>query len=185
MVKKMFTATKVEAEVSDVQQLLQQPGAFDLLHFCGHAEATGAELDDARLLLNERDDGTTENALLANTVRHMAQLKSDGGQPIVFLNACESGRRSRSFTSMGGFAEAFVGGGAGLFIGTHWSVGDEPARTFVEAFYRAFAQPDTGDAPMPLSVAVAKARQAARDGGDATWLAYVVYGHPQAVLRRR
>ena len=40
---------------------------------------------------------------------------------------------------MGGFAAAFVSRGAGVFIGTHWSVGDAPARTFIEAFYKSFA----------------------------------------------
>lgn len=182
MLKKLFKATPVKARALDVQKLLRTPGGFDLLHFGGHAEAAGAEQGDARLILDQLDDGTTENALLATTVAQTAQLESDGHRPIVVLNACESARMSRSFASMGGFASAFVSRGAGVFIGTHWSVGDAPARTFIEAFYKSFAKPKAGTKPLQLREAVMKARQAARDGGDATWLAYVVYGHPRAVI---
>ena len=89
---------------------------------------------------------------------------------------------SRSFASMGGFASAFVSRGAGVFIGTHWSVGDAPARTFIEEFYKSFAVRKPGAKPLELREAVMKARQAARHAGDATWLAYVVYGHPRAVV---
>jgi CHAT domain-containing protein len=182
MLKKLFKATPVKARALDIQKLLRTPGGFDLLHFGGHAEAAGAEQADARLMLDQLDDGTTENALLATTVAQTARLASDGHRPIVVLNACESARMSRSFASMGGFASAFVSRGAGVFIGTHWSVGDAPARTFIEAFYKSFAKPKAGAKPLQLREAVMKARQAARDGGDATWLAYVVYGHPRAVI---
>ena len=183
MMKKLFKATAVKARVLDVQKLLRRPGGFDLLHFGGHAEAAGEQQADARLILDQLEDGNTENALLATTVSQIAQLESDGHRPIVVLNACESARMSRGFASMGGFASAFVGRGAGLFIGTHWSVGDSPARTFIEEFYKSFTGHKHGAKPLQLREAVMKARQAARDAGDATWLAYVVYGHPRAVVR--
>lgn len=183
MLKELFKATPVKARAREVQKLLRTPGGFDLLHFGGHAEAAGDGQADARLLLDQLDDGTTENALFATTVAQIAQLESDGQRPIVVLNACESARMNRSFASMGGFASAFVSRGAGVFIGTHWSVGDAPARTFIEAFYESFAKPKTGAKALPLREAVQKARQAAREGGDATWLAYVVYGHPHARIR--
>jgi hypothetical protein len=94
----------------------------------------------------------------------------------VVLNACESGRGNRGFAGIGGFASAFVKGGAGVFIGTHWSVGEGPSRTFIEAFYKTLAAPDANGKGVRLLDAVSKARKAARKKGDATWLAYVVYG---------
>ncbi len=183
MIKALFkNAQRVPAQAFDVQQLVAAPGQFDLLHFAGHAEAAGEEQADARMLLDELGDGTTENALHAITVEGIAQLEQDGRRPIVVLNACESGRMARGLAKIGGFASAFVSRGAGVFVGSHWSVGDSPARSFIEAFYSAFAQPKAGKTPVMLKDAVIQARQAARQGGDATWLAYVVYGHPRAVV---
>jgi CHAT domain-containing protein len=77
---------------------------------------------------------------------------------------------------MGGFARAFIDAGAGVFVGTLWSVGDSPARDFTEEFYKQLK------AKKKLLTAVKKARQAAKVAGDATWLAYVVYGDPHAKL---
>ena len=84
MMKALFKATAVKARALDVQKLLRNPGSFDLLHFGGHAEAAGEQQVDARLLLDQLDDGSTENALLATTVAQTAQLQADGRRPSWF-----------------------------------------------------------------------------------------------------
>jgi hypothetical protein len=47
----------------------------------GHAEAASADQADARLLLDELNDGSTENVLKATTVEQTAQLAYDGPPP--------------------------------------------------------------------------------------------------------
>lgn len=79
-------------------------------------------------------------------------------------------------TGVGGFTQAFLRRGAGAFIGTLWSVGDSPARSFTEEFYDGLLKSVT------IAEATVKAREKARQAGDATWLAYVAYGHPHAKL---
>jgi CHAT domain-containing protein len=102
----------------------------------------------------------------------------DGSRPVIVLNACQTGRSGYALTGIGGFADAYVKRGAGAFVGGSWSVGDQPARTFTEAWYTALLGGDN------LAQATIRAREAARQAGDATWLAYVVYGHPHARLLR-
>lgn len=185
MLKRIFKGAKsIPSQLDAIESLLETPGAFDLLHFGGHGEAAGTESTHARLLIHGQiEDGKfVGDALSATTVEQTAQLKSASNQPIVVLNACESARRNREFAGMGGFADAFVKAGAGVFVGTHWSVGDGPARAFIEAFYQNFVAPKKK--AMRLSDAVTQARQAARNAGDATWLAYVVYGHPRCTVER-
>jgi CHAT domain-containing protein len=92
------------------------------------------------------------------------------------LNACQVARQGWHLTSAGGFADAFLRAGAGGFVGTLWAVGDAPARTFTETFYHALMAGKT------FAESAIAARQAARDAGDATWLAYAVYGHPHAIV---
>jgi hypothetical protein len=76
---------------------------------------------------------------------------------------------------MGGFAPALLNADAGLFIGTLWSVGDPPARTFMVALYKSLKAGKT------VAEEVSDAR-APSQAVDARWLAYVVYGHPHARL---
>jgi CHAT domain-containing protein len=59
-------------------------------------------------------------------------------------------------------------------VGTLWSVGDHPARTFTETFYQHLRAGAT------LAESTTAAREQARLAGNATWLAYAVYGHPNA-----
>ena len=181
LLKKLFTATQVKSKLNDIERLLEKPDAFDLLHFCGHGEAAGTESSQARLLIDGRMDGDrfVGDALKATTVEQSAQL---GGKmrPIVVLNACESARRNREFAGMGGFADAFVKAGAGAFVGTHWSVGDAPAFAFIDAFYQGLLK--SASKKQTLAKVVQQARLAARGKQDATWLAYVVYGHPHAIV---
>jgi CHAT domain-containing protein len=93
----------------------------------------------------------------------------------VVLNACQIGRARWRLTNIGGFPAAFLRRGAGAFVGTLWSVGDQPARTFTESFYTALVTNGRS-----LAEAALAGREAARKAQDATWLAYVVYGDPDA-----
>jgi CHAT domain-containing protein len=89
------------------------------------------------------------------------------------------GRAGYKLTGLGGFAQAFLSAGAGLFAGTLWSVGDRPAATFAQRFYKELR------AGTNLSEATIRAREQARQQGDASWLCYVVYGHPLAMLSQQ
>jgi CHAT domain-containing protein len=129
-------------------------------------------------------DGSSEPAtyvpeyLSAITVNSHANLSAPNvPQPIICLNACQAGRLAYELTGIGGFAKAFLKRGAGVFVGALWSVGDSPARTFVQDFY---LQLKSGS---DLATSTMHARETARAKGDATWLAYVVYGHPSAKLK--
>jgi CHAT domain-containing protein len=172
-----FHATPVDPQPAPVRRLLAGPGAFDLLHFACHGEAETGNIANARLRL----EGRVENRqyvpafLSATTVeQHAALTGPNGSRPIVVLNACQAGRAGYQLTGIGGFARAFLLRGAGLFVGTLWSVGDSPARSFTESFYLTLKQGST------VADATIAARAAAQQAGDATWLAYAVYGHPHA-----
>ncbi|WP_411884394.1 CHAT domain-containing protein [Polaromonas sp. YR568] len=178
MLKNRFGATEVPAQAEAVYSLLEKPGNFDLLHFACHGAANPMDIGTARLEMPGRlrsDGSLSEEDILATTVRHEAELRSGAMQPIVVLNACQSGISGYTLKGMGGFAEAFLQAGAGVFVGTGWSIGDTPALAFMNEFYAQFV-----DARKPLASAAAAARKKAREDGDATWLAYVVYGHPRA-----
>ena len=182
LLNRLFEAKAIGANVSDLQKLLQKQGSFDLLHICCHGVAAGEQFAQAQLFIKGEfvDAEFQGETLKAITVEQTAQLAPLDSQyrPIVVLNACESARANRSFTNLGGFAHAFVGAGAGAFVGSHWSIGDTPALAFIQAMYEAITQ--GGKGKMTLSEAVTKAREVARGKDDATWLAYVVYGHPRA-----
>lgn len=176
MLKKLFDARALDPDVSKLNQLLQKPDAFDLLHICCHGTAAGEDFSQAQLFIE--GEGET---LKATTVQQGADLAKEGAEyrPIVVLNACESGRANREFVGLGGFAHAFVGAGAGLFVGSQWSIGDSPALKFIQAMYEALK---SSKRQLTLSEAVTQARLKARGDQDATWLAYVVYGHPRATV---
>jgi hypothetical protein len=179
-----FGATPIEPHLNPVRKAISTPGTFDLLHFAGHGIATGGSVSDSRIMLEGSmvpgAAGQPEyepEELESTTIGQFADLQSrDGSRPIVVLNACQVGRLGRQLTSTGGFAEAFIGGSAGLFLSSLWSVMDEPARGFTEAFYDTMLKGGT------VADAARAGRARARAAGDATWLAYVVYGNPAATL---
>jgi hypothetical protein len=153
-------------------------GDFDLLHIACHGAADHAHIDASELILGDRltPHGVIPVSLGPTTVREEAKLKAR--HPLVFLNACESGRAGVSLTDMGGWPKAFLGAGAGAFVGTSWAVREKPAAAFARAFYDALLR----DAP--LSEAAREGRQAAKALGDGSWLAFVVYGEPAARRER-
>jgi hypothetical protein len=175
-----FGASPVRATPSGVLQLLRG-GRFDLLHFSGHGAADMEHILGARILLQGRKRGRSVEPqfLSATEVSENARWTRPGeAGPVVVLNACQTGREGILLTTAGGFADAFLDAGASAFISCLWSVHQQPSRAFVEKLYDELLD------GTPMAVATARARQAARERGDATWLAFVVYARPDAVLTR-
>jgi hypothetical protein len=180
--QQLFGAVSVTPQPTPVRDLLSEK-SFDLLHFACHAGAEGDDVSKGRILLEGRIEIVDKErkyipaTIDATVVDAYADMKeADGTRPVVVLNACQAGRAGYRLSSIGGFAQSFLKGGAGAFIGALWSVGDEPARTFTEEFYRQLLNKET------VAKAATLARDKAKAEGDATWLAYVVYAHPNAVL---
>jgi hypothetical protein len=176
-----FGATEVHATEQEVRQLLRRRGGFDLLHFSGHGLADQGNIGEAKIVLAGRTVGgaLVSDYLTSTTVAENAKLGNPSGAgPLVVLNACQVGRSGEGLSSLGGFARAFLEAGASAFVSCLWSVNQTPARIFVETFYGRLLDGDT------VATAALAAREAARASGDATWLAYVIYARPDAVLVR-
>ncbi|MBA3030129.1 MAG: CHAT domain-containing protein [Desulfobacteraceae bacterium] len=180
LLKSLFGAKPVKpATRPEVTKLLSLEGPFDLFHFAGHGEASEAQITDCRIELESAGAGTSSmlKDLTPDIVSGLCQLKGqDGTRPIVVLNSCRAGKMGYQITGLGGFAPAFLEREAGVFIGALWMIGDQPALTFIKAFYEALHEGKM------VSEAVNKGREKAYEAGDATYLAYVVYADPFAHL---
>lgn len=180
LLEKLFDAKPVKPPTRpEVTKLLSMQGPFDLFHFAGHGKASEAQITDCSIELEAA--GSDANKLLRDLtpdiVSGLCQLRNeDGTRPIVVLNTCQVGKIGRHITGLGGFAPAFLEREAGVFVGAQWMIGDQPALSFVEAFYQAL------HAGKNVSEAVTAGREKARLDGDATYLAYVVYADPFARL---
>jgi hypothetical protein len=96
-------------------------------------------------------------------------------RPLVFLNACRTAGSVPEYTRMVGWAQQFMGAGAGAFVGTLWPVRSESAGAFAEVFYGHLQSGES------LGRAALLARRTVvREQPDPTWLAYTVYGDPHA-----
>lgn len=142
-------------------------GVYDGWHFTGHGEFNSAEVNRSRILLEgaqalcpEDISGKVGNCGLPH--------------PLVFLNACQTGRGAMALTGMGGWAKRFIEAGAACFIGSLWSVYDDAAHEFSVAFYKQLLAGD------PIGRAARVARHAARRLDNPSWLAYTVFADPLA-----
>jgi len=150
-------------------------GAFDVLHFAGHAFFDAREPDQGGLLCDGKE------------VLRGADLASVGNLPaLVFCNACEAARVRKRATAgasparqfgmrrtMTGIAEAFLAGGVANFLGTHWPVGDDAAFAFSQSLYGSLL---TGER---LGDAVLTARRRLESMPTVDWADYVHYGSPE------
>ena len=150
-------------------------GAFDVLHFAGHAFFDARETGRGGLVCDGRE------------VLRGVDLASIGSLPaLVFCNACEAARvRKRASRgssparlfgmrrTMTGIAEAFLAGGVANFLGTHWPVGDDAALAFSQSLYGSLL---TGER---LGDAVLTARRRLESIPTVDWADYVHYGSPE------
>lgn len=145
-------------------------GTTGPLHFtCHNTFDTGGSGSSIAL-----EGGPFVPALLNSAVARRALERSS---PLVFINACRAAGVVPQYTQMLGWAQQFMGAGAGAFVGTLWAVRSDSAQRFAEAFYASLS------AGEPLGAAAHQARcHAGHDAADPTWLAYTVYGNPAAVV---
>ncbi|HEX9206606.1 MAG TPA: CHAT domain-containing protein [Steroidobacteraceae bacterium] len=152
-------------------------GAFDVLHFAGHAFFDPAEPGRGGLLC------AGEEILRGSDLDGLGHLPA-----LVFCNACEAARvrkphSVRAATRAGrwfgtkhavtGVAEAFLAGGVANFLGTHWPVGDEAALAFSQELYESLLAGAT------LGEAVLGARRRIEAIPSVDWADYVHYGSPE------
>jgi hypothetical protein len=154
--------------ISDLMPLVQliSKGRFGLLHFACHNRFDADDGSSIRL------DSLFTPTFLTTAASDQTLARTT---PVVFINACRSAGQVPSYNKLDGWAEKFLRAGAAAFIGTLWEVSDGMAREFAQELYRRLVGGDQ------LGKAVMAARQAvAGEPGDPTWLAYAVYGDPQA-----
>ncbi|MCY1143558.1 CHAT domain-containing protein, partial [Actinoplanes sp. Pm04-4] len=143
-------------------------GEAGLTHFACHAtyrnDGSGASISMC--------DGDFTPMMLATA---KAKETLTAGRPLVFINACRSAGAEPYFTEMMGWAQQFLGAGAGAFVGTLWDVRSTSAQNFAEEFYGRLMTGQT------LGLAAMHARKAVKNDMDPTWLAYTVYGDANAL----
>lgn len=99
-------------------------------------------------------------------------------RPMIFLDACHAGRSGLSIASAGGWAHEAMTAGASVFIAPLWEVDTRAAGIFAAQLYEELNSGAT------LGEAVAAARDRVRTEDETyTWLAYSVYGDPNARLQ--
>ena len=160
----------IPAETLEVAKAMKS-GNYDCWHFSGHGVAHHTEPNRSRILLEKREVLYPED--ISGAVCNLGKA-----HPMVFLNACQTGRGAFSLTHMGGWAARFLKAGAAAFVGTHWSVYDESASQFCETFYDRILNGTT------VGEAAREARLSIRKPGEPTWLAYTVFGDPVACVKR-
>lgn len=151
-------------ELADLQRLIDS-GHSGLLHFVCHNtfDAAGGRI------------GMAGGPFIPALLNRAAEYGSLRRRPLIFLNACTSAVNVPEYTTTMGWARQFMRAGAGAFIGTAWDVRSQTAQSFAEAFYTTLSGGAT------LGQSTLRARQAVcGNGSDPTWLAYTIYGDPQA-----
>jgi hypothetical protein len=161
------------ADRSSVEALIENP-SVRLWHFATHGDIDPKFPDEAALVLA---DGSR---WLAEDLHGPWQAAVAQGRPLVMMNACRVGRQAWSFTRLGGWVDAWVRRSrCGAFIGPQWSITDAAAAAFAEAIYNNLEYGRT----LAAATRAARAEVRAAFPGDATWLAYSLYAHPNMEAR--
>lgn len=148
-------------------------GKYDVIHYAGHAAFDEDKPDLSGLVLFDGE------VFFAQKIRRLLE-----GRPLVFLNACESGRTRNEQNPMKvtsflqkpaeGLASAFIYGGAHGCIGALWPIEDAPAANFAVEFYSKVLE------GYMIGEAMRQARlKILTDYPDQiTWAAFILYGDP-------
>jgi len=175
--KSIYNGEELNPDYDSLSGFLRDPKNTGVLHIACHGQTVDPDTlanFSSELLLSD----TQGDTISADAIGGMANF-SDSPDLIVFLNACQVGQTGGVLQNIGGFAEAFLNPsignpGVAAFIAPLWSVGDMSAETFSLTFYESLSNGDN------LNASFLKARLAAKELEDPTWLAYSLYGNPAA-----
>jgi CHAT domain-containing protein len=171
----------IPATMPDVLNAMKS-GQYDGWHFTGHGKLDPAKPNLSVLRL-EKGQNLQPGMLTMGSVQNLGKA-----QPLVFLNACQTGESIESLTGPAGWAERFLSAaadeehpenGAAAFIGAYWSIDSVSACAFARAFYDRLLKKDGGETKT-VGEAVLEARRVIKKENDPTWLAYPVFAHPLA-----
>lgn len=160
--------------MSKVQEVLDcvHKEPFTFLHFAGHGGVDKTKVNGSMIQLS---DGLLKSTSLR------ARFDSWPSRPLIFLNACDVGKLQSSISEPTGWAYQLVEKTrVGAFIGAMWDIDSELALTFTKEFYKHLLKDN-----MTIAEAFREARQFIRkvNPNDPTWLAYVLYSHPNAKFK--
>jgi hypothetical protein len=160
--------TNVEPTFSTLYRALAS-GVHDGWHFAGHGASVGDDANRWSIQLDGFPHFSAEDLL--------GEPKNLGlAKPLVFLNACTTGRGGLTLTGPGGWSRGFLDANAGAFVGTYWQVTDSKSKEIAKSFYQNLFK------GLPVGEAFRRARLDLhkKHKGDPTWLAYTVFAHPLA-----
>jgi CHAT domain-containing protein len=145
-------------------------GSYDWLHAAAHGSGRDPADQTISVWLENGEALTPDDLVGPQIERHIRARR-----PAFVLNACTVARSAWELTGMSGWANQLIKVGAGLFLAPLWSVTDDVAQVFVQTFYNELANNAC------VADAMREARMTARAmKGDPTWMAYVLFAHPNA-----
>lgn len=145
-------------------------GDYSWLHVASHGEySESASEQDAVIWLEGREYLAPQNLIGGKIMGNIYRSR-----PGFVFNTCYGSRQAWALTRLGGWANRLIGAGAGLFLAPMWTVRDDLASAFSEAFYDSLLRGKTA------AESLQSGRLAAKQSGNPTWLAYSLYAHPNA-----
>jgi hypothetical protein len=177
--KEAGTELRVYQNVTSAQMndLLLASQDYDVIHYAGHAHFDREHPERSALLVRRSNKNKGEpERFFAQKIRRLLE-----GQPLVFLNGCESASTAEEKQSgyvlrspAEGLASAFVYGGALGCVGSLWPLQDKHAAEFAVELYRPLLDGETlGEAMRNARLIIKK-----RYPDSATWATLVLYGDP-------
>ena len=164
---------RIPAAYDALSEALENPD-YDVLHLACHGEAEHDAIDEATLFLTDTlEQGRVRPVgMSARVLGSIARLQDR--RPLVFINACSAGRLGMSISAWGGWPRRLIDRGAGAVVGASWPVLDKRSNAFATVFYDTLLDGGT------LAAAARAARKSSVSSGDATWLAFKIFGDPAA-----
>jgi len=151
---------------------LLEKGTAQAVHFACHGKKSDEDSSRNELIMEDYPE-----TIDSDIIRRWEVQKGLGTHhPIIFLNACEAGATENRLGMTVGLPSAFLKAGASAVISPLWAIGDEHAHEITKQFYQsAFAQPGS-----TLGEVLQNIRKNWESNQRLTFLAYVLYGDPQA-----